>query len=691
MEEVFNSFSGAYEFNPATLMQRRPSAEREHPILDGQPSLFHERAHWFQFSGSTFGAVILTLHRAEELAILAGFKHALRDSGSESYIRECLTTDRPLLRFGDESAQVVPSKVAEFTRLAMDARAARLIFTESQSRTLPSNRPPGEIITQALVTLDETYRVHTGSHRPWPRGLASDIYQAGKLTTHAVEVLSSELTTRHILEGSAFLNQWTAMAMPAWGRLPWLGQPFTSLPVEYAHILNDAIDGLPTEYGLCFEFAFQRWSSLFSFASDDSSARAFACSLPTLACCFDIALNPSVVPLCRPAPNSWSDIYPPARFVAAVEAVRHLGLFERFPNNASYSGFREQVCRTARISIGSTEGRSFQHPGFHAEFFRNAASDDELTEKMSYFDFLIWAMESMHNLRMRRPLQWAIPWLLGVRFDGLDPVATAASDDWLFITTPMIWNGDNLSWGPLSEALVLRIAIDKCMLHCLKQAVVTSGTIDLTTSFPAQLLGLEDFPTVIIDGLVHTTGFQEFTARNISFAHHEPVICHADRTYPAPQAPGTRWNPFRVRRDEVENLDFSRMEVFFEGLCSEPNENMRSVDLRFDSYHADTRELYDIPEVTTYMQEFDQKFPYWTWYLKAQSNLDECAGLTLTFLSGLENPRRIPKAYLLDWLIRVTGHPLLEEGTRAGASHELLVHLTNDVGEALKSIYVTRF
>src|SRR4051794_39635257 len=65
----FDAAAGGYSFDPVRLLQKRPPTEHVDPVA-AQTPFAHERAHWFQFCGSTIGSAVLTLFRAEDVALL---------------------------------------------------------------------------------------------------------------------------------------------------------------------------------------------------------------------------------------------------------------------------------------------------------------------------------------------------------------------------------------------------------------------------------------------------------------------------------------------------------------------------------------------------------------------------------------------------------------------------------------------
>jgi hypothetical protein len=73
-----------------------------------------------------------------------------------------------------------------------------------------------------------------------------------------------------------------------------------------------------------------------------------------------------------------------------------------------------------------------------------------------------------------------------------------------------------------------------------------------------------------------------------------------------------------VSRDEVENLDLSGCLQVLDSLIESREKAMRFRDqvvFGVDGYNDDPRELFEVPEVRTFLRELDAKWPYWFFFL----------------------------------------------------------------------------
>lgn len=51
---------------------------------------------------------------------------------------------------------------------------------------------------------------------------------------------------------------------------------------------------------------------------------------------------------------------------------------------------------------------------------------------------------------------------------------------------------------------------------------------------------------------------------------------------------------------------------------------MRKVNIAFDGYNQDSRELFEIPEVRTYVYKIDEKFPFWLFFMSTHDTGLQC-------------------------------------------------------------------
>jgi hypothetical protein len=87
-----------------------------------------------------------------------------------------------------------------------------------------------------------------------------------------------------------------------------------------------------------------------------------------------------------------------------------------------------------------------------------------------------------------------------------------------------------------------------------------------------------------------------------------------------------------IGRDEVEAGEVTRMYELLSSLAKTPEQARRyqeSIGLAFHGYDDDTRELWEIEQVRSFVADLDEMFPYWLFFMKQSPSL-QC--LLLCFL-----------------------------------------------------------
>ncbi len=424
-DEPLGTASGLYEFDPATLTQRRPLAELEDAVR-GQPALNHERAHWFQFCGTTIGAAFLTLSRLEDLLLLEQLNASYLRSEALDFVRSRLAGSESLRQPNGQSPKAVEDLVSKFT----DIRTVKSLFMDASWQWSWPGRSRRELVAEALPLIDSAFALHTGGIRPWVDGSGEEEYFSQLSDIEPVMWTDYELTTRNLFEAAAFLNERMLVIAHAWGGLPpHPGNEFRRIDGDFEFDMEDAMRSLLPRYRRPLDIALACWRDQIPDLVVGSAGQSLAAVAPTLVCCIDIAANPPIPPVCQPTALAWNQIYPPSRFLTSVRAVCRVGVLTRFPSNASYTSYRDRLCSVAYLTVGRIEGRSIQNARFGGTFFHEVRAGDELLRRMSYFDYLVWAIESHHSMKRVFPLHCAIPWLTLVKFGDFPHVESLMDPD----------------------------------------------------------------------------------------------------------------------------------------------------------------------------------------------------------------------------------------------------------------------
>jgi hypothetical protein len=629
--------AGQFWFDPATMMQRRPSRGVTDALVRGA-ELNHERAHWHQFAGSTIGSLLSTLHRAEHFLLYA-------------FTRPEAPAHRPF-REAVEHRQIVGNISSVAKHGSLEALGNLLAFTRAvRYELLRSESAPDKgweqrwLATQAIAAL--TYQAHTGQ----PSGAVA---LARKLDAESLGSLirtqrgePTILSTANVMEAGARLSEWTQFLTAGWG-LSTPGSGYTGLSDHFLPYLADRLRFDSDLYRRCFDAALIVWDEPACLGAPRKAAEAIGRRLPMLVCCIDIALNPRVQPISAPEDRDASYALPGLRFVRAAQAIADVGPLEEWPSEETYASYRSRVLRSAGLKLGWLASRSFQHERFDAEFWTEAEMDDELLHQASYFDYLVWAMEQMHMFRRDRPLQWALAGLQRQRQgpNGAD-VQSLIDPALVWLHAPLYWTGDE--WGAevrMSEAVAYCLVADVASCALTKQAASGKGVLSLERVVPRELACDSSFLDLALARAVKVTGWDELNQWQLETpdeSEEEPNGgADADSGATALSLPDLRLR-VEIDRVDVEREDLTKLAAAFEELRRSPLENRWTCDLAFHSYDGDPRELFDISEVTNYLRKFAYIFPDWSWYLGPPSPTQRGrAGFTLCALAQLDDPRTAP-------------------------------------------------
>ena len=547
-----------------------------------------------------------------------------------------------------------------------------------------------EAVGRALADVNDVYAIHTGRTRPWLSG-PIDRYSAEPSGGASGPSRSlPDFTTRHLLESAAMLNELGPALMTGWGgyRLR-SGRSFTQLERDSYFHVSDRIAHLTNRYRRCFDYAFEQWAANPTLLTGDRTSDIGRAML-ALATCFDIALNPPVGPLCPPQALSWEDVYPPTRFMAAVQAVTSLGFLNAWPDSADYESYRRSLLDLSGQPLGVMHGRSYQHPRITGKFFKEAEPTDDLLLRLSYFDYLIWVIESLHTFRRDHPLVSALPFLMMFNWADFSGAEVALAQESVCFGAPFYWVGDtHHDHRDLSGAVGIRLVLDLAVLRILKHVVTQSGPCPLQEAFAGSLLTDEDFQRLLLATVKSTAQWPD--------AEKLVSLPEAGRQVAAPGAGsssplGIEWSPpkdavvraVRISRQEIEGGVVDGLFGVIAELHQDPLANRSCLELEFNGYDADPRGLWDIPEVRVFLRKFHKVCPIWPWYFYLNPEPGRVVAFALMFFAYLDNPRRITQEEGVAWLAEVF-QGLNMEADHVGADEPLIADMTSIIFEALKS------
>lgn len=403
-----------------------------------------------------------------------------------------------------------------------------------------------------------------------------------------------------------------------------------------------------------------------------------------LVACLDIALNPSVPPLCPPQSVTWRSLYPPERFLAAVGAIAGVGLPDLWLTNGDYRFYRRKISNICGLDTGSLVATSCQNEAFSEDYFHTVEQDDPVLAAMSYFDYYIWASEQLHALRTHFPLTMAWPWLINHKHSDGPDCGELLAQSWIF--APLIWVGDELhNEGHLSLALVVRLTLDLMVWNALRSlATASSRVIDLRSLFPPEAMQYVSRGDLVLRALAGDLGCPSIRSWRFVCDTEVPQLVRSPQRHRSRRSkPSVEY--VTLDRSSVEAQDFTQWNDLLERLRAEPIRYAGSVDLLFNGYASDPREIWEIPEVRWYCRELRQRAPDWAWYCHISPEFGECPGFFMLATAHCDHPTE-PALDELEQFVNDAFESLNAEASRVGAPEPLVDKLSADLARLVKNV-----
>ena len=118
---------------------------------------------------------------------------------------------------------------------------------------------------------------------------------------------------------------------------------------------------------------------------------------------------------------------------------------------------------------------------------------------------------------------------------------------------------------------------------------------------------------------------------------------------PIIRALGVDWLGVVVSRRDVELLNIGPTLEMLRSVLADAA-TVRSfqgqVDISFEGWDDDAREIYEIPEIRTFLHLLDEKFPYWLYFLSTEFDLLRMVAFCLCHAvrTGVDSARIEPQA-----------------------------------------------
>lgn len=389
-------FTNAY-YNPHTLIFRGPhdtclvdNAEIDwEELIKMQGTYGHEFVHWNQYNGTTVGAFLTFLRYSQQITTLNLFTSLPQN------LKERLLYSRRhgnpvvpinkkgLLGFSDEG-----SSLNIFRQIWYDHILVQSLIENStlqQDISWPIGQVFGEVASDVILFSCDEYKFDTYAGH-------EEVRQWYKFDgpVHLVSSQGRRLTSKLLMEGSAVCSELLILS-----RL--ISDQIIGKNVNRDFFTQRLLDILRGDYGLALNLMLE------SFGYEYFDITSVLSTFSTLC---DIALNPPLPPIFMSPPINkkswqWEEIYPPLRFLAAVNSLPDIGLLPDSPTPKVLNQYIEDICDYNNWPSPT----SYIHPYKISKTYTDFSKIPEIIPQnsLTYHDYILWVQSKMWELRRSLP------------------------------------------------------------------------------------------------------------------------------------------------------------------------------------------------------------------------------------------------------------------------------------------------
>ena len=361
-------------------------------------TIIHERVHWLQHHGTSFGAFLEALRFSQQLTTLRWFR-TMPANEVRTLLSARADESRPIVFLDPDGHYPVFDSMGEgsplniFRQIWFDHQWVHSTFEDSRVCET-SGKPPGsvigEVIGDVMLALCgdadfecehlETIRTNQFEARRW--------FTVENSSMAFVKMAGTRLTSRMIMEAAATIAEMQLLPIEAWRKL--LG------PQEMEQAFGQRVRAIfESDYGAPIR------SLLLILETDFTQVLDV---LPTVSILCFLALNPPLPPYIMSPPEfsstwEWADIYPPLRFVRLCHAVRQVGLIDSARQHEQIAAYIQSLTRACNLptSLGSPYPKfSFRSD---SPDFSDISSRYPETLQATCHDYVFWVQSKLQRFR----------------------------------------------------------------------------------------------------------------------------------------------------------------------------------------------------------------------------------------------------------------------------------------------------
>lgn len=335
----YSGLSASY-YNPHNLILKIEESEKTDNLIDGildyHLTYVHEVLHWMQHHGTTFGAFLDVLRFTQEQTTLTSLRE-LPSNVCQGLLLRRENEGIPILKIDPAQPKMIKQDFKTYNReigiFGQIWFELQWVYSFLNDCSISDNgiHPGGDIFAEAFrdVYLHYLFKAQPFSEKELNE--AAKWYRFNDNEIVLIRYGGKDLTSHLLMECAATISELQAI----------LGNSNTPFNIfikerDFKKRIDTLLD---TRYGLPFKLFLHQLEIGIEFFEE-------ICA--TLNVLIFISLNPPIPPFSFGPPPygdtwKWGDIYPPVRFVRAIEAVKTLGLLKPYPNHSETKEYIQKI------------------------------------------------------------------------------------------------------------------------------------------------------------------------------------------------------------------------------------------------------------------------------------------------------------------------------------------------------------
>ena len=497
-------------YNPHVLIARLVAGQFGDPedptfwqqAFEYNATVVHERMHWLQHHGTSFGAFLGALRLSQQMTTLGWFRSMPSDK-----VRALLSAradeSRPILAFHPKRQYPIFDSLGDrnpldvFRQIWFDHQWIHAMFEDSlicESSGKPPGAVVGEIIGDVMLALcgDGNFQCANGETIRTSQFEARRWFAVDDSSMVFAKMAGMRLTSRMIMEAAATIAEMQLLPTAAWPH------------ISRSDVLKDAFAQriktvFESHYGIPIR------SLLLVLDADVTKLPHI---LPTVSVLCFLALNPPLPPyVMSPPENSnawkWHHIYPPLRFARLCHAVPHVGLLDSACEHDRVAEYIDKLVDACQLptSLGIPYPHFSFRPG--TPDFSNSSNTYPTTLQAPYHDYVFWVQSKLDSFRRN-----SLPFLVSFGDCLSGELAckhirdlVVVDDTVPYAWCPLLWtDSEKIGFScptDFGHWLIRSIAVH----HSLFDVVAGVGKYDLA-AFPPEIQHSESFYTMVENSIL---------------------------------------------------------------------------------------------------------------------------------------------------------------------------------------------